>query len=108
MDSLKKDLKNINNTLLTLSYPLLGDIFTLDSNEIEKTFKTISIMIYHRRKDIELKNSVYNQIQQLESENKILQNSIEKLNKTNLNLENENNQNLTKIKISEKNYKEFM
>lgn len=80
MPQLHENFKYLQSSLLSLGFPQLGDIFSIDPQEIRATIDCIYSLLQQRQKDLSYRNSVQDRIQKLESEKSMYQKKIENLN----------------------------
>ena len=105
--ALMNSIKHITNTLVSYGFPPLGNMFSTDHSEINKTVNSIYAMLQQRQKDLNFRGEVNEKIRQLENEKNKLQQLVERYSEHKNSLENEVGKLTNNIKnISAKNKQE--
>ena len=97
--ALSNSIKHITSTLVSYGFPPLGNMFSTDHQEINKTVSSIYALLQQRQKDISFRSDVNEKIRGLENEKNKLQQLVERNYEQKTLLENE----LGKVQNSLKN-----
>lgn len=76
--ALNNSIKHIVNTLVSYGFPPLGNLFSTDHSEINKTINSVYTLLQQRQKDINFRSEVNERIRSIDSERNKLQQALER------------------------------
>lgn len=76
--AINNSIKHITSTLASYGFPPLGNLFSTDHSEINKTINSIYAILQQRQKDLSFRSEANEKIRSAESERNKLQQALEK------------------------------
>lgn len=101
IDQLRGEVVNLKNTLSAYGFPVIGDLFSTDPNEVEATLHSVTTLLTQRQKDIESRSEIFEKMSKFQNENSSLSSAFEKVSQQKKNLEYENSTLSNKLKLLE-------